>query len=145
MRARVLGKDLEDHLRAVEDAGLQLELEVALLTRTQVVIADDEIEATFELELAQLLDLAHADEMRGVDSRAALHIRAHHFRPSGPREVRQLVHLLANQLRGRSRQQQPNQVRPLSRRLRCDQSLSCLSRSIASARRASGAVTESRK
>src|SRR5713101_7694762 len=80
MRTRVLGKYLQDHFGAVEDAGLQLELEVALLTRTQVVIADDEIEATFELELAQLLDLAHADEMRGVDSRAALHIRAHHFR-----------------------------------------------------------------
>src|SRR5229473_1834118 len=145
MCARVLGKDLEDHLGAVEDSGLQLELQVALLTRTEIVVANDQIEGAFELELAQLLDLAHADEMRRLYRRTPLHVGTHHLGPRGPREIRQLVHLLTNQLRRRARQQQPDQVRPLSRRFRRDQSFSCLSRSIASARRASGAVTESRK
>src|SRR4029077_20220872 len=41
---RVLGEDLEDHFRAVEHANLELELQVALLSRAQVVIADDQVE-----------------------------------------------------------------------------------------------------
>ncbi len=63
----VLGEDLEDHFCAVEHANLELELQVALLPRAQVVVADDKIECALELELAELIQLAHADEVGGVD------------------------------------------------------------------------------
>jgi hypothetical protein len=141
---RVLGEDLEDDLGPVEHTNLELELEVALLSRAQVVVADDQIECTLELELAQLVQLAHADEVGGVDSRASLDVGADDVGAGRPREIGQLGHLLANQFRRRSRQQQPDQVCPLARRPR-DQSLSRRRRAIASSRRASGAVTESRK
>src|SRR5216683_3274216 len=68
LRMRLLGEDLENDFCAVEHADLELELQVALLTRTQVVVADDKIECTLELELAELIQLAHADEMCGIDS-----------------------------------------------------------------------------
>jgi hypothetical protein len=53
VRPRVLGKDLEDDLRPIQDSGLDLELEVSLLARAQVLVADDNVEATLELHVAQ--------------------------------------------------------------------------------------------
>ncbi len=140
----MLGEDLEDDLCAVEHANLELELEVALLSRAEVVVADDQIECALELEVAELIQLAHADEVGRVDPGAPLDVGTDDIGAGRPGEVGQLGHLLVNQLRGGSRQHQPDQVCPLARRPR-DQSLSRLSRAIASSRRASEAVTESRK
>ena len=145
MRPCVLGEDLEDHFGAVEHPRLELELEVALLTGAEVVVADDKVERAFQLELAQLLDLAHADEMRGVDRGTTLDVGTNDVGPGSASEIRELCHLLANQLWSGAGQHQADQVRPLARGLRGDQSLSRLRRAMASARRASGAVTESRK
>src|SRR5690349_16599362 len=65
--AGVLGEDLEDDLGAVEHPRLDRQLQVALLSRAQVLVADDEVELALELQIAQGLHLAHADEMRRVD------------------------------------------------------------------------------
>jgi hypothetical protein len=98
VRARVLGEDLEDHLSAVEDPGLQLELEVPLLPGTQVLVAHDHVKTAFQPHRLQLFDLAHANEVPGIDLAAALHIRAHDLRAGCACELRQLRHLLLDQL-----------------------------------------------
>ena len=105
MRARVLREDLEDHLGPVEHPRLQGELEVTLLARAQVFIAHDHVERAFLLHLAQCIDLAHPDEVRGVDIASPLHVGADNVRPGGAREVAQLRHLMANDLGSRARQQ----------------------------------------
>src|SRR5260370_5114 len=87
VRTRVLGEDLEDHFGAVEHANLELELQVALLPRAQVVVADDKIECALELELAELIQLAHADEVTGIASSPALYVPPDALRPAGPRQV----------------------------------------------------------
>jgi hypothetical protein len=74
VRARVLGEDLEDDLGPVEHPGLQIELEVSLLARTEVLVAHDHVEPALELHGAQLLDLAHSDEVPGIDLASALHV-----------------------------------------------------------------------
>ena len=74
MGASVLGKDLEDDLRPVEHPSLERQLEVALLARAQIFVADDEVELALDLQIAQRLNFAHADEMRGVDFLAPLHV-----------------------------------------------------------------------
>src|SRR5712692_4668020 len=142
MRARMLGEDLEDHLGAVEYACFELELEVALLPRAEVVVADDEVEGALQLELAQRIDLAHADEMRRVDLSTPLYVRADDFRARRACEVGELRHLHAHELGGRARQHYPDKVSPLSRRPGMDQSLSRLSRASASSKRESEAVTD---
>ena len=145
MRPGVLSEDLEDHLGAVEDARLELQLEVALLPRAQIVVADNQVESAFHLQLAQLVDLAHADEVRGVDLGPPLHVGADDLDACGAREVGQLGHLLAHSFLSGARQEDANEKRPLTRAPGCDQSLSFLMRDIASSRRASGAVTDRRK
>src|SRR5205823_4376125 len=57
VRACMLGEDLEDDLRAVEHPSLDLELQVALLARTEVLVADDQVELALALQVAQRLDL----------------------------------------------------------------------------------------
>src|SRR5581483_2002945 len=145
VRPGVLGEDLEDHLRAVEDAHLQFALEVPLLARRQVLVADDDVERALVPESAQLLDLPHADEVRRLDLRTALHVGADDISAGGAGQVRELEHLLAHLLFRRTGQQDPDQVGALARCLDRDQRRSFSMRLIASARRASGAVTESRK
>jgi len=48
VRARVLGEDLEDHFGPVEHPRLQLELQVSAAAAAEVVVADDQVERTFE-------------------------------------------------------------------------------------------------
>ncbi len=99
MGASVLGKDLEDDLGAVEHTRLDRQLEVALLPRAEVFVADHDVEAALELHIAQRLDLAHSDEVCGVDHGPPLHVGSDDVCARGAGEVRQLVHLLANRLR----------------------------------------------
>ena len=115
VRARVLGKDLEDDLRAIENPGLDLELEVALLARAEVFIADHDVEFALQLQVAQRSDLAHAEEMRRVDLGSPLHVGAHDLGPRSPREVGKLGHLVAHPLWSGARQQDPDEIRPLAR------------------------------
>src|SRR5258706_62455 len=105
MGSRVLGEDLEDDLGAVEHPGLDIKLQVALLPRAQILVADDEVELAFELQVPQRLDLAHADEMRGVHFGPPLHLRADNFRARRPGQVRQLGHLVPDRLGAGAREQ----------------------------------------
>src|SRR5207245_362852 len=109
MGARVLGEYLEDDLGAVAHSGLDLELQVALLTGAEVFIADAEVELALELHVSQPLDLAHPDEMRRVDVRSPLHIRPDHLGPRGPREVGELAHLLAHRLGSGAGEKDPDE------------------------------------
>ncbi len=148
MGTRMLGEDLEDDLRPVEHARLDLQLEVALLARAQILVADHEVERALELHVAQRFDLAHADEMCRIDRGSFLYVRADDLHTRGASQVGQLAHLLGYCLWRRPGKKDPDQVRPLPRGFRSDQSASFpsfLIRAIASSRRASGAVTESRK
>jgi hypothetical protein len=145
MRARMLRKDLEDDLGPVEDTRLHIQLEVALLARAQIFVADDDVERAFELHVAQLFYLAHTYEVRRVDLAAALHVRSHDLSACGPRQVSQLGHLVAHDFGTRAGEQHPDEINPLARALRRDQSLSFLIRVMASSSRTSGAVTDSRK
>src|SRR3979409_1745932 len=90
MRARVLGEDVKDYLCPVERSCLELPLEVALLARAEVVVADDDVEAAFQLHLTQLVHLSHADEVRRIHSAAPLDVGANDLRSSCARQVREL-------------------------------------------------------
>jgi hypothetical protein len=108
MGAGMLGKDLEDDLGPIEDARLDVQLQVALLSRAQVFVADDEVERTFQLHVAQRLDLAHSNEVRRIDLGPALHVGAHDLRTRGAGQVGQLGHLVAEGLGGRAREEDPD-------------------------------------
>ena len=113
--ARVLGEDLEDDLGPVEDPSLDLQLEVALLTRAEVLVADHKVELPLELHVAKLVDLAHADEVRRVDLGPPLHVGADDLDACGAREVGQLGHLLAHSFLSGAWQEDANEKRPLTR------------------------------
>lgn len=120
MRARMLRKDLEDDLRPIKHARLHIQLEVALLPWAEILVADDKIESAFELQVTQLVDLAHADEVRWVDRSATLYVSAHDFSPSGTRQVGQLGHLVSDNFGTRAGEQHPDEIDPLARALRRD-------------------------
>ena len=145
MGARMLGKDLEDDLRPVQHSGLEVELEVALLARAQVVVADDQVERALKPQLAERLDLAPADEVRGIDLGPSLHVGTDYLSAGGAREVCQLRHLVADCLGSAAGEHDADEIRALPGGPGRDQSLSVSIRVIASCRRASGAVTDSRK
>ena len=58
--ARVLGKDVEDQLRAVDDAGVHGVLEVALLRRSQLVVHEEGLCARLAVRVLELLELSLA-------------------------------------------------------------------------------------
>ena len=58
---RVAGEDVEDHARAVDDRHAELLLEVALLARAELVVADDDVGVGELGGLLDLLDLAGPD------------------------------------------------------------------------------------
>jgi len=145
MRAGVLGKDLEDDLGPIQHTGLDGQLQVALLAWTQVLVADDQVELAFKLQVAERLDLAPADEVRGIDFGPPLHVGPHDFDACRASEVSQFRHLVADRFGSCPGERDADQIRALPRGPGRDQSLSVPIRVIASCRRASGAVTESRK
>src|SRR5438552_1970623 len=72
----VLGEYVQDQLGAIDDSQLELALQVALLARAQILVADQDVVAGAVLRLAELLHLAFADEQRGIDLGPALDIDA---------------------------------------------------------------------
>ena len=58
---RVLGEDVEDQLRAVDDARRERVLERALLRRVELVVDDEHVGPALGVERLQLLELALAD------------------------------------------------------------------------------------
>jgi hypothetical protein len=70
---RVLGEDVEDHRGAVERGATEQLLQVELLRRRQLVVEHHGVGVDREAQLAQLLDLALADEPGVVGCVATLH------------------------------------------------------------------------
>src|ERR1039457_4447075 len=64
-RARAMGEDIQDELRAIDDAARKLLLQVALLSGRQVVVEDDQAGIRGLAQLRQLLHFALADEGGG--------------------------------------------------------------------------------
>ena len=68
----VLGEDVEDELRPVDDARLELVLERALLRRAELVVDDEHLGLRVPVGLLELLELPLADERARVGARAVL-------------------------------------------------------------------------
>src|SRR6266849_5364579 len=103
MRARMKREDLEDDIGAIEHANLERALEIALLPRAQVLIADEHVERALEHQLTQGVDLARAYEMRWLDLGSALHVPSNNFSAGRSRELGELCHLLTHQVLGCAR------------------------------------------
>jgi len=69
---RVLGEDVEDQLRAVDDAGLELILEQTLLRGRQLVVDDQDLRARVPVRLPELVELPFADVRARVGLGAVL-------------------------------------------------------------------------
>ena len=91
---RVLGEDVEDQLRAVDDARLERVLERPLLGRVELVVDEQHVGAGVRVERLQLLELALADVRARVRLRAVLDELADGLDARGARELAELAELL---------------------------------------------------
>jgi hypothetical protein len=71
-RARMAGKDVEDQLRAIDDAGVQLALDVALLRWRKIVIEENDVGSRAGHRPGDLLKLAAADQCCRIELVAPL-------------------------------------------------------------------------
>ena len=90
----VLGEDVEDQLRPVDDARLQLVLEQALLRRRQLVVDDQDLGARVAVRLLQLVELALADVRPRIRVRAVLDEPGDGLDAGGAAELVQLGQLV---------------------------------------------------
>ena len=88
--AGVAGKDVEDELRAVDDAARETRFEVAKLRGREVVIEEDEVGFGGARGSGDLVDLAAADQGCGVGARAVLHEHGGYLGFGGARELLKL-------------------------------------------------------
>ena len=88
----VLGKDVKDEHRAVNDLGVKRALESGELARIELAIAYHGIGAGGLDDVAQFLDLAGADEGAGIRLIALLVDHLHYFGAGGLGQRRELVH-----------------------------------------------------
>ena len=79
----MLGEDVEDQLRAVEDLEVGGGGDVAQLARRQLAIEDEDVGAEVHGADDQLLELAPADAGAAVEARAALQSAVDHDEASG--------------------------------------------------------------
>ena len=108
-RARVAGEDVEDDGAAVEDAHLRELLEVAHLGRGQVVVEDDHVGPGALRQLLQLLGLALADVVGGVDPGPRLHHALDHGQGRRVGQPGELVEGLLHLPHGQARQGQAHE------------------------------------
>ena len=90
-RVGVLGEDVEDDRGAVDGRAAEQLLQVELLGRAELVVEHHGVGVDLEAQLPQLLDLALADEPRGVGRVAPLHEAGHLVGAGGVDQERQLV------------------------------------------------------
>ena len=90
----MLGEDVEDELRAVDDARLQRVLECALLRGAQFVVDEQHLGLGLPVRLLQLLELSPPDEGARVGARPVLDDLRHRFDARGTRELLQLGDLV---------------------------------------------------
>ena len=96
---RVLREDVEDQLRAVDDARLQCVLERALLHRVELVVDDQDLRARHRVGLLQLLELALADVATSVGPPAVLDELGDRLDLGRSRQLAELGQLLLRVLR----------------------------------------------
>ena len=84
---RMLGEDVEDQLRPVDDAGGQRVLERPLLRRLELVVDDQHLGVRVLVGLLQLLELALADVRARIRIRALLNDLGDRFDACGAREL----------------------------------------------------------
>ena len=77
-RARMAGKDVQDELRAVDDAAVELFLQIAQLGAGQLVVEDDETCVGHLGGGGDLLHFAAADQGRRIGAVAALQLLSDH-------------------------------------------------------------------
>ena len=86
LAARVLGEDVKDEPRAVDDLHLDDILEMPQLAGTELTVADHRVRARGDHEVAQFASLAGADVRRGIGAVATLDDPFEH---EGARSLRQ--------------------------------------------------------
>ncbi len=97
----VLGEDVEDELRAVDDARLELVLERALLRGAELVVDDEHLRLRLRVGLLELVELPFADERARVWARAVLDDLRDRVDPCGARELLELGDLVGRVGAGR--------------------------------------------
>ena len=90
----VLGEDVEDQLRPVDDAGREGVLEGALLGRIELVVDDQDVGPAIGVEHLQLLELPLADVGPLVGACALLDERFHGVDQGRAGQLAQLVKLV---------------------------------------------------
>ena len=91
---RAAGEDVEDQPGAVHDLGVQRDLQVPLVRRGEVAVAEDRACAVRLEGLTDLLDLAAREERRGIGAAPGLQDGGHDLRVRGPCELRELRHVV---------------------------------------------------
>src|SRR5207237_9848189 len=86
----MLREDVQDQLGPVHHADAELLLEVALLTRAQVLVADDQVVAQLLAAVADLGHLAATHEQAGLDLVAPLHLARDHVAAGGTGQLGEL-------------------------------------------------------
>jgi N-succinyldiaminopimelate aminotransferase len=92
--SRMLGEDVENQLRAVDDARLEGVFESALLSRLELVVDQEHLGARVPIGVLQLLELAFADIRMALGSGPVLHQLADRLDEGCIRELAQLGQLL---------------------------------------------------
>ena len=90
----VLGEDVENQARAVDDLGLDRFFQGTLLGRRKLVVGDQNRVAGLGLGRDQLVDLAFADVVVGIQVAAVLPLRTHHLSAGGVGQACQLPYRL---------------------------------------------------
>src|SRR5882757_1411870 len=83
----MLREDVEDQLRAIDDAGVERVLEVALLRRVELPVDDHALGVRLLEALLELLDLPLPDVRALRRTRAMLHDEADRLDAGGAREL----------------------------------------------------------
>jgi len=150
----MLGEDVEDQLRAVDDPRRKLVLERALLHRAELVVDEQDVRLRGRIRLLQLGELALADVGARIGPGPVLHHRPERLDPGRARQLLELGQLvLGGYPLGQHRDDEPALGLGPGRRV----GLMCRHASImparredsirrtASSSRASGTVSEMRK
>ncbi len=103
----VLGEDVEDQLRAVDDARLQGVLEPPLLRRRQLAVDDEHLGTGGREGGLQLLELPLADVRAWIRFRPVLHELADGFDARRPRQLVELGELRSFLGREQTRDREP--------------------------------------
>jgi len=90
----VLGEDVEDQLRPVDDARLERVLERALLSGIELAVDEEHVGLCPRVLLLQLLELALADKRAGIGARPLLHQLGDGLDERCPGELLQLGQLV---------------------------------------------------